>query len=77
MSTKAQKEGTKGRKFVNQQINLAETEHLEIVLTDAAGSPVAIILLDRTVEETPQLNVNYFDKEGNMSQSNTIFDVDA
>jgi hypothetical protein len=58
-------------------INLAETEFVEISLTDRNGKEVAKIEFLRDVEATPQLQISYYDKDGNVTQSTTTYDVDA
>jgi len=59
------------------QINLARTEFAEITLTDRSGKEVAKIAFERDVEATPQMTVTYFNKEGNITQSVTTYDIDA
>jgi hypothetical protein len=59
------------------QINLARTEYASITLTDRNGNEIARIEFERNVEATPQLSVLYFDKEGNLKQAVTTFDIDA
>ena len=59
------------------QINLECTEYIEITLTDRKGKEVAKIAFERDVEVTPQMTVTYFDKEGNVTQSVTTYDIDA
>jgi hypothetical protein len=59
------------------QINLALTEYAEITLTDRNGNEVAKVAFERNVEENPQMTVTYFNKEGNITQSVTTYDIDA
>jgi hypothetical protein len=59
------------------QINLAQTEYAEITLIDGNGNEVAKIEFQRDVEATPQLQVTYFDREGNTTQAVTTFDINA
>jgi hypothetical protein len=59
------------------QINLGRTEYAEITLTDRNGKEVAKIAFERDVEATPQMTVTYFNKEGNITQSVTTYDIDA
>jgi hypothetical protein len=59
------------------QIKLADTEYAEITFTDKNGNEVAKIEFTRDVEATPQLQISYFDKDGNVTQSTTTYDVDA
>jgi hypothetical protein len=59
------------------QIDLAHTEYAEITLTDRNGNEIAKIAFERDVEENPQMTVTYFNKEGNITQSVTTYDINA
>jgi hypothetical protein len=59
------------------KINLARTEYAEITLLDRDGKEVAKIEFERGIDETPQLQVTYFDKAGNITQAVTTFDINA
>ena len=59
------------------KIKLGDTEYAEITFTDKNGNEIAKIEFTRDVEDKPQLQVSYFDKKGNVTQSTTTYDVDA
>jgi hypothetical protein len=59
------------------QIDLARTEYADITLIDRNGNEVARIEFDRNGDASPQLQVTYFNAEGNITQATTTFDIDA
>jgi hypothetical protein len=59
------------------EINLAHTEYADITLTDRNGNEVARIEFQRDADATPQLQVTYFNADGNITQAVTTFDINA
>ena len=64
-------------KTVVEEINLGGTEYADITFTDRNGNEVAKIEFQRDADATPQLQVTYFNAEGNITQATTTFDIDA
>jgi len=64
-------------KTVVEEINLGQTEYADITLIDRNGNEVARIEFQRDADNTPQLQVTYFNAEGNITQATTTFDIDA
>jgi hypothetical protein len=64
-------------KTVVEEINLGQTEYADITFTDRNGNEVAKIEFQRDGDEMPQLQVTYFNADGNITQAVTTFDINA